>query len=154
LCTLHTLHESMCAQNLWEQTSETWFSYDICTGRWAIFLGAQLCVTARLYQQQLLSGVHTLIQLLSSGVCSVQLLPTTSRRTFVGLRCFHSSCINKRSTNSSRSTYRLGHQLNINYFKQLNISTVGNGTAGASDTDLESVPSALILLLGTTWRSI
>jgi hypothetical protein len=58
---------------------------------------------------------HLHVRLLPDGV---RYYPTTSFLTFVGLYCFF-----------------FLHQLTIDYFKRLNMSTVGNNTAGASGTD-------------------
>jgi hypothetical protein len=77
---LHSLRESLHAQNSREQASKTSSSCDTCTGRRAIkFLGAQLCATAHLYERLLPGGASFCI--------------TTSRRPFVGRHCFHSFCI-------------------------------------------------------------
>jgi phosphoglycerol transferase MdoB-like AlkP superfamily enzyme len=70
------------------------------------FWGAQLCVTARLYGR-----------LLSDGVCY----------------CITTYYFQKDVCGTALLSFFL-HQLMIYYFKQFNMSTVGNGTAGVSGT--------------------
>jgi hypothetical protein len=71
------------------------------------FRGAQLCATARLYVQLLPDGV---------GYCTI-----------------NSYYFQKVVYRTALLLFFL-HQITINYFKQLNISTVRNGTTGASVT--------------------
>jgi hypothetical protein len=77
---LHSLHESLRAQNSQEQASETSSSCDTCMGRWAIkFLGSATLRDC------------SLVRVTTSwwyNFCT-----TTSRRSFVGRYCFHSSYI-------------------------------------------------------------
>jgi hypothetical protein len=78
----------------------------------------QLCATARLYERLLPGGACTPIRLLPGGVRSYK---TTSYY------------FQKNVRGTALLPFFL-YQLMIGYFKLLNMSTVGNGTAGASST--------------------
>jgi hypothetical protein len=82
------------------------------------FWGAQLYATAHLYEQLLSGGACAPVRLLPGGVCSC----TTSFYYF-----------QKDVRGTAQLSFFL-HQLTIDYFKLLNMSTVGNGTVGASST--------------------
>jgi hypothetical protein len=106
LRTLYSLRESPRAQNSLDQGSKSSSSCDTCTVRQMIkFLGS---ATLRLYVR-LLSG-------------DVRYCTTTF---YYFQKDIHETAL---------LSFFL-HQLTINYFKQLNISTVENGTAGTSGTD-------------------
>jgi hypothetical protein len=77
---LHSLRESLRAQNSREQASETSSAATSArVGGRSSFWGAQLYATAHLYERLLPGGAN---------FCT-----TTFRRSFVGQHCFHSSCI-------------------------------------------------------------
>jgi hypothetical protein len=98
---LHSLHKSLRTQNSREQASETSSSCDTCMGRRAI----KFLESATLRDRSLVRAttswwcklpfdsflvVQASVRLLSD---SVSFCTTTSRRSFVGRHCFHSSCI-------------------------------------------------------------
>jgi hypothetical protein len=120
---LHSVHESLCIQNLWDQASETSFSCDTCTGRRAIkFWGAQLYVTAHLYEQLLLGSAR--FRLTNSWWCAV--LYHYFQKGVHGMALLSFFLHQIRSTTSTCSTCRM------------------LGTA-------PSVPLTQVLHLGVTW---
>jgi hypothetical protein len=84
------------------------------------FWGAQLCVTAPLY-----------VRLLSGGM----------------RYCMTTSYYIQKDIRGIALLLFFLHQLTINYFKQLNMSTIGNGTAGASGTGLTFICCVCSILI-------
>jgi hypothetical protein len=102
---LHFLRESLRAQNSRKQTSETSSSCDTCTGRRAI-----KCLGSTTLRD------CSLVRVTTSWWCKL---------------LYH--YFQKVVRGTALIPFFL-HQIRIDYFKLLNISTVGNGTIGASGT--------------------
>jgi hypothetical protein len=104
---LHSIRE-YARTELVRAASKISSSCDTYTGRRAIkFLGAQLCATARLY---------------------IRLLPGSVRY------CTTTSYYFQKDVRGITLLLFFLHQLTIDYFNQLNMSTFGNNTADASGT--------------------